>query len=210
MPTSTFFRLPEEKRARLIEACWDEVSRARFSEVSINRIITAARIPRGSFYQYFEDKDDLIRYLLEDMREYFVSLLRNILVEAEGDIFAFPLMAYDRFMRADGGTDPMLKLIVDILQLNKGMDMRNLIGGPGPCPFLPDALWDVINAGKLRRGDREYADHVFHLACAVLAFAVAEALWDPSRLSGIREALQARMDLLRCGGAADEYKEAAV
>ena len=209
MPTSTFFRLPEEKRARLIEACWDEVSRARFSEVSINRIITAAHIPRGSFYQYFEDKDDLIRYLLEDMREYFVSLLRNILVEAEGDIFAFPLMAYDRFMRADGGTDPMLKLIIDILQLNKGMDMRNLIGGPGPCPFLPDALWDVIDAGRLRRGDREYADHVFHLACAVLAFAVAEALWDPTR-PGIRETLQARMDLLRYGGAADEHKEAAV
>ena len=209
MPTSTFFRLPEEKRARLIEACWDEVSRARFSEVSINRIITAARIPRGSFYQYFEDKDDLIRYLLEDMREYFVSLLRSILVETEGDIFAFPLMAYDRFMRADGGTDPMLKLIIDILQLNKGMDMRNLIGGPGPCPFLPDALWDVIDAGRLRRGDWEYADHIFHLACAVLAFAVAEALWDPAR-PGIRETLQARMDLLRYGGAADEHKEAAV
>ena len=209
MPTSTFFRLPEEKRARLIQACWAEVSRARFSEVSINRIITAARIPRGSFYQYFEDKDDLIRYLLEDMREYFISLLRSILVETEGDIFAFPLMAYDRFMRADGGTDPFLKLIVDILQLNQGMDMRNLIGGPGPCPFLPDALWDVIDTGKLRRGDREFADHVFHLACAVLAFAVAEALWDPARL-GIRETLQARMDLLRCGGAADEYKEAAV
>lgn len=210
MPTSTFFRLPEEKRARLIEASWEEVSRARFSEMSINRIITAARIPRGSFYQYFEDKEDLIRYLLEDMREYFISLLRNILVEADGDIFAFPVMAYDRFMRAEGGTDPMLKLIIDILQRNKGMDMRSLIGGPGPCSFLPDALWDVMDATKLRRGDREYADHVFHLACAVLAFAVAEALWDPARLSGIRETLQARIDLLRYGGAADGYKEAAV
>lgn len=210
MPTSTFFRLPEEKRARLIEASWEEVSRARFSEMSINRIITAARIPRGSFYQYFEDKEDLIRYLLEDMREYFISLLRNILIEADGDVFAFPLLAYDRFMRAEGGTDPMLKLIVDILQRNKGMDVQSLIGGPGPCSFLPDALWDVMDATKLRRGDREYADHVFHLTCAVLAFAVAEALWDPARLSGIRETLQARIDLLRYGGAADGYKEAAI
>lgn len=210
MPTSTFFRLPEEKRARLIGASWEEVSRARFSEMSINRIITAARIPRGSFYQYFEDKEDLIRYLLEDMREYFISLLRNILIEADGDVFAFPLLAYDRFMRVEGGTDPMLKLIIDILQRNKGMDVQSLMGGPGPCAFLPDALWDVIDVAKLRRGDREYADHVFHLTCAVLAFAVAEALWDPARLSGIRETLQARIDLLRYGGAADGYKEASI
>ena len=207
MPTSTFFRLPEEKRARLIEACWSEVSQVRFSEVSINRIISAAHIPRGSFYQYFEDKEDLLRYLLEDMREYFISLLRNILVEAAGDVFAFPLLAYDRFIRAGGGTDPMLKLMIDILQRNKGIDVQSFMGGPGPCTFLPDALWNVMDATKLRRGDREYADHVFHLACAVLAFAVAEALWNPDQLSGTRETLQIRMDLLRYGGA--RYKEAA-
>lgn len=201
MPTSTFFRLPEEKRARLVKACWDEVSQVRFSEVSINRIISAARIPRGSFYQYFEDKEDLIRYLLEDMRGYFISLLRNILVEAEGDVFSLPLLAYDQFMGAEGGTDPFLKLIIDILQRNKGMDVQSFIGGPGPCAFLPDALWEVMDAGKLRRGDREYADHVFHLVCAVLAFAVAEALWNPARLSEMRDTLQTRMDLLRYGGA---------
>lgn len=210
MPTSTFFRLPEEKRTRLIGACWSEVSQVRFSEVSINRIISAAHIPRGSFYQYFEDKEDLIRYLLEDMREYFISLLRSILVEVEGDVFAFPLLAYDHFMRAEGGTDPMLKLIIDILQRNKGLDVQSFMGGPGPCAFLPDALWDVIDATKLRHSSRGYADHVFHLACAVLAFAVAEALWNPAQLSGTRETLQTRMDLLRYGGAADGYKEATI
>lgn len=210
MPTSTFFRLPEEKRARLIEASWGEVSQVRFSDVSINRIISAARIPRGSFYQYFEDKEDLLRYLLEDMREYFISLLRNVLVEAEGDVFAFPLLAYDRFMRAEGGTDPMLKLMIDVLQRNKGMDVQSFMGGPEPCAFLPDALWDVMDATKLRDGGREYADHVFHLACAVLAFAVAEALWNPDQLSRTRDTLQIRMDLLRHGGAADGYKEEAI
>lgn len=207
MPTATFFRLPEEKRNRLIEACWTEVSQIRFSEVSINRIIAAARIPRGSFYQYFEDKEDLIRYLLSDMREYFIALLRDILTEAEGDLFAFPLMAYDRFMGMKGSADPMLTLFIDVLRLNKGLDVQSFMGAPEPCAFLPEPLWEVIDPGKLRRNDREYADHVFHLACAVLAFAIAEALWDPSRLDHMRETLQIRMDLLRYGGAAEGYKE---
>jgi len=209
MPTATFFRLPEEKRERLIRACWTEVSRVRFSDISINRIITSARIPRGSFYQYFADKEDLIRYLLEEMREYFISLLRDVLAEADGDLFAFPLIAYDRFMHTQGGADPMLTLFIDVLRLNQGIDIQSFIGGPSPCRFLPEQLWEVIDLGKLRRSDWEYADHVFHLACAVLAFAIAEALWDPSRLDCMRRTLQTRIDLLRYGGAAEGYKEVA-
>ena len=73
MPTSTLFRLPPEKRERLMEACWGELTRARFEEVSVNRVISAAEISRGSFYQYFTDREDMIRYLMENMRRYFVG-----------------------------------------------------------------------------------------------------------------------------------------
>lgn len=205
MPTATFYRLPEEKRQRLIEASWSELTQARFSEVSINQIIAAARIPRGSFYQYFEDKEDLVRYLLEDMREYFVSLLRGILVEAKGDLFALPLIAYDRFMCRQGNTDPMLELFIKVLKLNQGMDIQTFMGGP--LEFLPDPLWELVDPARLRRNDREYADHIFHLSCAVLAFAVAETLCRPDQRTRSREMLELRMDVLRYGGAADGYKE---
>lgn len=221
MPTATFFRLPEEKRERLINAGWGELTQARFAEVSINRIIAAARIPRGSFYQYFEDKEDLIRYLLEDMRTYFVELLRSILIQAQGDLFALPLMAYDRFISRQGDTDPMLALLIKLITLNKGLDFQNFIGTPRcaagePRHFLPEALWETVDPSKLREHSREYADQVFHLACAVLAFSVVETLQDPAkavqppdpeRTAWIREMTKVRMDLLRYGGAAEGYKE---
>lgn len=222
MPTATFFRLPEEKRERLIEACWAELTRVRFTEVSINRIITAAHIPRGSFYQYFEDKEDLIRYLLEDMRTYFVELLKSILIQAQGDLFALPLMAYDRFISRKGHTDPMLTLFIRLLVLNKGLDLQSFISPDRgfligePRHFLPDPLWEAVDPSKLRENSREYADQVFHLACAVLAFSVVETLQDPvkavqppdpERTAWIREMTKVRMDLLRYGGAAEGYKE---
>ena len=212
MPTATFFRLPEEKRTRLIEACWGELTRVRFTDVSINRIIAAARIPRGSFYQYFEDKEDPIRYLLEDMRQYFITLLRDILVEAKGDLFALPLMAYDRFIGRQGHTDPMLTLFIQLITLNKGLDLQSLIGSPQGFIgeqqyFLPDPLWEVVDPSRLRRNEREYADQVFHLACAVLAFAIVETLHCRIPSDRVRELIRLRMDLLRCGGASDSYKE---
>ena len=48
-----------------MDACWTELTTVRFADISINRIIATAHIPRGSFYQYFEDKEDLIHFLLE-------------------------------------------------------------------------------------------------------------------------------------------------
>ncbi|NBI10299.1 TetR/AcrR family transcriptional regulator [Colidextribacter sp. OB.20] len=205
MPSSTFFRLPEEKRHRLIDACWGELTRVRFTDVSINRIIAAAHIPRGSFYQYFSDKEDLIRYLLEDLRQYFITLLRETLTEAKGDLFALPLIAYDRFISRQGHTDPMLTLFIRLMTLNKGMDFQSLIGGHES--FLPDPLWEVVDPSCLRRSDREYADQVFHLACAVLAFAIVETLEGSVQSPQVREKIKLRTDLLRYGGAAEGYKE---
>ncbi len=37
-----------------------------YDEVSINRIVKEAGIARGSFYEYFADKDDMIEYLMGD------------------------------------------------------------------------------------------------------------------------------------------------
>ena len=204
MPTTTFFRLPEEKRKRLIDACWGELTRVRFTDVSINRIITAARIPRGSFYQYFSDKEDLIRYLLKDMRGYFISTLRSVLQESGGDLFAFPLMAYDRFLSRQGDTDPMLELFIKVLRLNKGIDLQSFIEGPER--FLPDELWELVDPARLRRGDREYADHAFRMACAALALAVVETLCD-HKAGDPRTALELRTNMLRYGGAADDKEE---
>lgn len=62
MPTATFEHLPQQKKDRIIEAAIGEFAEYRFADASINRIVKAAQIPRGSFYQYFSDKEDL--YLL--------------------------------------------------------------------------------------------------------------------------------------------------
>src|SRR5699024_9116819 len=65
MPKQTFYNLPEEKRERLIDAAIDEFTIHSLREASITNIINQAEIPRGSFYQYFEDLDDLFFYLIK-------------------------------------------------------------------------------------------------------------------------------------------------
>jgi AcrR family transcriptional regulator len=79
LPKLTFFNLPENKRKVLIDAAENEFARVPLYEASIANIVKSAGIPRGSFYQYFENKDDLYFYLLDEKlkegKEHFLTML---------------------------------------------------------------------------------------------------------------------------------------
>lgn len=199
MPTSTFFRLPEEKQARLVAAGWTEITRVRLSEASINRIISHAHIPRGSFYQYFVDKEDMIRYLLKDVQVYFIQLLSDILERCDGDLLRLPLDSFDRFMgpRDGSDTDPMLLRVLRLLQLNQGTDILSLITSGPEC--MPPELLARVDAGHLRFRDPDSIRHAFFLSMAPLASAVAGTLLHAQSLEDQREILQFRLELLRFG-----------
>ncbi|MCB8926870.1 MAG: TetR/AcrR family transcriptional regulator [Ardenticatenaceae bacterium] len=64
MPKETFFNLPEDKRQRIIELALAEFAENDYDTASISRIVAQAGIAKGSFYQYFENKEDLYAYLL--------------------------------------------------------------------------------------------------------------------------------------------------
>lgn len=87
MPTKTFFNLSDEKRNRLIDVAIKEFSEKSLNEASINTIIKNASIPRGSFYQYFENKEDLYFYIVKTIKTDSKELLKKEFIKADGDIF---------------------------------------------------------------------------------------------------------------------------
>lgn len=65
MPTNTFYNLPKEKQEKVLEAAKEEFFRAKDGNVLVKNIVISAGIPRGSFYQYFESKEDLIDFIIK-------------------------------------------------------------------------------------------------------------------------------------------------
>lgn len=64
MPKETFFNLAPEKRTKIEEAAVREFADYSFDKSSVNRIVQKSGIPKGSFYQYFEDKKDLYKHVM--------------------------------------------------------------------------------------------------------------------------------------------------
>jgi len=75
MPKQTFLNLPDEKRNIIIDAAVNEFAEYGLENASTNRIVANSGISKGSFYQYFEDKQDVFMYLLtvleNEKMEYF-------------------------------------------------------------------------------------------------------------------------------------------
>ncbi|MEM1395612.1 MAG: TetR/AcrR family transcriptional regulator [Cyanobacteria bacterium P01_H01_bin.150] len=65
MPSQTFFNLPQMKRQNITNAAIAEFVNHSYESASISAIVNRAKIAKGSFYQYFKDKQDLYLYLVD-------------------------------------------------------------------------------------------------------------------------------------------------
>lgn len=89
MPRKTFENLREDKKNRVLEAGLEEFSQKSFHQATVRGIVERAGISKGSFYQYFEDKKDFYRYLIELSQERKINFMRDVLEKIpEKSVFA--------------------------------------------------------------------------------------------------------------------------
>ncbi len=202
MPTDTFFRLPEEKRERLLRAALEEFSRVPFPQASINKIIQGAGVPRGSFYMYFADKEDLFCHLLRSYRTRLCRLTCDELDRRGGDLFAALLAIHDRLAlaaaRAEDGCGG--ERLLSVLRLNAALSPDLLFRALRPGELLED-LSPHLDRGRLSlRGERDLEDILHVLIGVTVSSLAAGAAGEagPERARHFRDTL----DLLKRGMAA--------
>lgn len=66
MPKPTFFRLPDDRRELVVREAIAEFAERAYADASLSQIARRTGIAKGSFYQYFDDKLDLYRWLLTE------------------------------------------------------------------------------------------------------------------------------------------------
>ena len=198
MPMDTFLRLPEEKRNRFLNAAWKEFTRTSFADVSINKIVHQAGIPRGSFYQYFADKRDLFLYLIEDMHERFLSSYAKLVAKSHGDLFKTQLLAFDSFQRRPPECDPYLDRCLRLLRINPGIDLQKMLEG-NPGNLLLAGVVEQLDTSALRQQNSEFVRHVFSLTVMALGSAIMDSLMMPERCEEYRRDLESRLEIIQRG-----------
>lgn len=101
MPTDAFFNLDARKKTGLLESAINEFSALPYEKVSVFKIARAAKVSRSGFYYYFNDKEDVYKYLLEQLIEEIVQDFKEEDRE-KYDIFTFSKLIFHRLARMKG------------------------------------------------------------------------------------------------------------
>lgn len=98
MPTNTFFNLPAEKKHKILKAANKEFARVPLEQASIKNIVEDAEIARGSFYQYFENKQDLFEYIMTSKTGDMEKNLIEMIEQENGNIINIFINIYDHLI----------------------------------------------------------------------------------------------------------------
>jgi len=153
MPRDTFFNLPEDKRNSICAVAVKEFAEYSFDQASINRIVSKSGIAKGSFYQYFEDKQDLFLYLARMAGEakagYISPLMRN---PEEHDFFTLLRELYVSGIQFAAEHPEYAAISKNLLENKDGPLYRELMAQnlPSAYEFFETLLESAVAKGEVR------------------------------------------------------------
>lgn len=112
----TFYNLPSEKREKIIDVTKKEFQKGKKQKITINNVIKKAGISRGSFYQYFDDKLDLVELITDDMIAKMIDFIQDELMLNGGDIFEVTLRIFDVMTAKHSDFETIINLSPDVNQ----------------------------------------------------------------------------------------------
>ncbi|MBW1992748.1 MAG: TetR/AcrR family transcriptional regulator [Deltaproteobacteria bacterium] len=82
---STFLNLPPAKQEKVLEAALAEFADKGYEQASVNVMVSASGIAKGSLYQYFKDKKHTLVRVKEDTagEDFFTRLERSLMAGVE-------------------------------------------------------------------------------------------------------------------------------
>lgn len=169
MATNTFINLPIEKQQKILHAAIEEFSDKPFSEVSINKIIKNAEISRGSFYTYFDDKYDLLTYLLERFKNKIKNEINGLSKNSKGDLKALILSIhghiYDLYQNQTH--QKFFYNVIGYFQSHTDEELKNQ---RETLPFLGDCddFYEFIDRSQFKFATEKEIKQTIDIAFAIL------------------------------------------
>ena len=200
MIKKTFYNLPYEKRKRITDAVIKEFMERPNEKVSINRIIKTAEISRGSFYQYFDDKVDLIEIITKTMFEESSNKAKEILKLSCGDLFVNYIKMFDYFgdYSSQKQTMKIMRNIVDSFKANDDL-VSEYLKNRFNMALTNNEIYTMVDRQNLKFQDNESVKCLIEILTQVLKNAIFDVFVAGSDREEVRERLIKKIDIIKQG-----------
>lgn len=206
MPRPTFENLPSSKKERLIAAVKAEFAHQSFDSASVDRITQCAGVSKGSFYQYFFDKQDAYLFAVQDSLQRRVAMtddlggdatfserLASIVQDAQRFQLADPL-SWEVLVRANGSDTATISAAVgatdgQVHEWVREAVRAGMADGQLRTDLDPDAAAWLVEHTVMGLG--KYLLTRFEIASARELGAA-----DPQTQTGVQQAVSAVLDMV--------------
>ena len=200
MIKKTFYNLPYEKRKRITDAVIKEFMERPNEKVSINRIIKTAEISRGSFYQYFDDKVDLIEIITKTMFDESSNKAKEILKLSCGDLFVMYIKMFDYFddYSSQKQTMKIMRNIVDSFKANDDL-VSEYLKNRFNIALSNNEIYLMVDRQNLKFQDNESVKCLIEILTQVLKNAIFDVFVAGCDREEVRERLIKKIDIIKQG-----------
>ena len=197
MPKSTFYNLSEDKKQKIQEAIKEEFSKHSANKVSISNIIEKAGIPRGSFYQYFEDKDDALKYIINKFIEVENKEIEELLIKNEGDIFQTSVDIFEYILgkNSDKKERILCKNIIEELK-NENTNMFEKFKAKDKFKIRKENL---INVENIRLESEEDLKYILKILSTVIRTEIINVMREKKTKEEAKKDLLKQIEILKRG-----------
>lgn len=201
MPTKCFFNLPEEKQMKIVGASMCELSRVPADKISINKIIKTAGISRGSFYQYFEDKSDLLDYILSNWKDKLQTCFKRNLEKYNGKLFEMTEAIYEEIILL-GRDENNLKIIKNFLlgmkfTKNERISFIELLGIKEG--FIENMFLPYVEKNNFRDSSRKFIRAIIEIICLLMRQSFTDIFSDYQNRDIYKKDFYIQLDIIRHG-----------
>lgn len=199
MPTERFLRLSDEKKKMILRASVDEFARVPFDKVSINQIIKKAEISRGSFYTYFEDKTDVLRYIFQDTKRQYQDFCRKNLVDNGGDFWNMVDDMFHQVLHREysGQLARLFQNVISYTEAEKFMMMLRDSCEDGQN--MDEWLYERVDKSNMRVKSLEEFRVLIEMCMMSILIAFAQRYKNGEAIETVEWSFSRKMDILKNG-----------
>lgn len=169
MPRPRFYKLEEARRHDLLDRATAEFVKHGYQGASLNRLLEAAELSKGSFYYYFDDRDDLFGAVLEHVMHFegpppsllsagcaaeFWTEVETWVQGLYESFFSSPqAMALAREIPKFMGVSPLPEIIIKMMATMHGETLRIIRVGQKVAAVRTDLPEDLLVSVVMKVGE---------------------------------------------------------
>ena len=181
-----------------------EFASSTTEKVSINRIVKTAGISRGSFYQYFDDKVDLVEVLTKSFIDLSIDQAYKALKDSNGDIFYTYEMMFEIIsdFAKNNKQKVVLKNLLKNLRANDDLISEYLMHRFSGFAELIE-LTKHFNRDNLKYRNEEDVEALNQILTQVLKNAIFNYFVKGNDYEGVKRSYLRKLEIIKSGAVID-------